>query len=68
MSKDTPEITDIKITRDDDVYIYVERPTDSFRWLVKKDGSKILQQLYEINYNKYEWRDVEEVSETENEE
>lgn len=53
----------------------IEQPTNHIRWLVKKDGTKILQQLYEIseynkNKNRYssEWRDVEEVSEEENKE
>ncbi|MEE0060474.1 MAG: hypothetical protein UE295_06580 [Acutalibacteraceae bacterium] len=51
-------------------FIY-ESPTNHFRWLVKKDGTKVLQQLYEVCENdtyKDEWRDVEEVFETENKE
>ena len=41
-----------------------EVPTTGLRWLVKKDGTKILQQAFEIydqdNY-RIEWKDIREV-------
>lgn len=43
--------------------IYMEEPQLVFRWLVKKDGTKVLQQEYIIKGEKWEieWRDIPEV-------
>lgn len=44
-------------------YLYNEDPQPVFRWLVKKDGTKVLQQEYIIKGEKWEieWRDIPEV-------
>ena len=41
------------------------KPIASFRWLIKKDGTKILQQAWQsLSTNKITWIDIEEVIET----
>jgi hypothetical protein len=45
-----------------------ESPTWRLRWIVKKDGRRVLQQLYLVSNsllepNEDEWRDIQEVQE-----
>lgn len=52
------------------VNVREEYPTKRFRWLKKKDGTRLLQQLFDVRDNMFEsfraeWKNVEEVEEVE---